>query len=369
MGRFSITLAFTFMVLAGCGGGGGGSGSSGPPDHTSPTVTAMSPGEDSFEIPTNTKLTATLSEAMVPAVINTDNFRLSYENDSIPGTVTYDTTNKIAMFEPTGGLAPNTRYTATVITGIRDLSNNPLNSDFAWCFTTASGGDSSAPSVTAFVPANAATDVATNRKISAVFSEEMNSTTLTTANFKVLGPGATAVSGSVAYIDRTAVFKPSQSLAANTSYTATVTANVMDLAGNSLTADSSWTFTTGAGSDAVVPTVVTTSPGTNESGVAISRTINATFSELMDPTTITTANFLVSAGGNPVVGIVAFDANTNTAIFTRINHLTTPVFSHPTPVSNLQPNTTYSVTLTTGLKDLAGNALATSKSWSFTTGP
>lgn len=363
-------LVLTFIALVGCGGGGGGGGSasSGPPDFASPTVTAMSPGEDSFEIPTNTKLTATLSEAMVAAVMNTDNFRLSHENDAIAGTVIYDTTNNIAVFTPTGGLMPNTRYTATVITGIRDLSGNPLNSDFAWCFTTAAGSDSSAPSVTAFIPDNAATDVAINRKLSVTFSEEMNASTLTPANFKVVGPGTTSVPGSVAYINRTAVFKPNQRLAPNVTYTATVSANVMDLAGNTLPTDSSWSFTTGTSADGTVPTVLSTSPAASEGGVAISRTISATFSESMDPSTITTANFLVSAGGSQVVGTVAFDANTNTAIFTRINHETTPVISHPTPVSYLQPNTVYTVTLTTSVKDLAGNPLAASKVWSFTTG-
>jgi hypothetical protein len=42
---------------------------------------------------------------------------------------------------------------------------------------------------------------------------------------------------------------------------------------------------------------------------------------------------------------------------------------HPTPVSNLEPGTTYSVTLTTGARDLAGNALAGNVAWSFTTTP
>jgi hypothetical protein len=66
---------------------------------------------------------------------------------------------------------------------------------------------------------------------------------------------------------------------------------------------------------------------------------------------------------------VAFDASNNTATFTRIKHLTTPVDFHPTPVSNLEPGTTYTATLTTGAKDLAGNALASNRVWSFTTAP
>jgi hypothetical protein len=55
--------------------------------------------------------------------------------------------------------------------------------------------------------------------------------------------------------------------------------------------------------------------------------------------------------------------------FTRINHLTTPVQFHPTPVSELDPSTTYTATLTTGAEDMAGNALASSVVWSFTSAP
>ena len=369
--RLFLTPSFMLALTVGCGGGGGGGGnggSGGPTDFTAPSVTAMSPAEDSFEIPTNTKLTATLSEGMVPSLINSNKFRLAHEDIAIPGTVSYDAINNIAVFTPDSALTPNLRYTATIVTGIQDLSGNTLTRDFAWCFTTAATGDSSAPSIIAFSPNNAAADVAVNRKLSVTFSEEMESFTLTPANFSVIGPGASAVSGTVAYHNRTAVFKPNQVLAANATYIATVFANVTDLAGNNLGTDTSWSFTTGSGRDTAAPVVLSTSPANNEAGVAISRTINVTFNELMDPTTVTTEHFLVSAAGIAVVGTVAFDANTNSAIFTSITHLTTPVISHPTPVTNLQPNTSYTVTLTTGVKDMAGNPLATNKVWSFTTG-
>jgi hypothetical protein len=377
-------VAFMLMIfVAGCGGSGGGgdgdtddgSGSNASlPDNTVPTVTTMSPGEDTAGIGTNTRLTATFSEAMAPAGINTENFRLtdgSLAPDGVtlvlyPGTVSYDATNKIAVFIPTGGLAPNTRYIATVITGIKDLAGNPLTTDFAWDFVTDAAADSTAPSVIY----TSAASVAINRKISATFSEEMNSLTLTPANFTVTGPGATAVSGTVTYHGGTAVFAPSRNFAANTAYTARITTGARDLAGNALPANVTWDFTTGTNPDGVAPVVASTDPANAEPGVAISRTINVSFNEPMNPATITTANFVVTGPGDvPMVGTVAFDASNNTATFTRHNHLTTPEDFHPTPVSYLDPDTTYTATLTTGAMDMAGNRLAKNLTWSFTTAP
>ncbi|BAV34063.1 hypothetical protein SCL_1765 [Sulfuricaulis limicola] len=392
----SMKLSFAaFMLLffmTGCGGGGGGGGDSGsganggssaPPDSTAPSVTAMSPGEDtggSSGVPgigTNSKLTATLSEAMIPADVNTDYFRLTdgrVEADGVtliylPGTVSYDATNHIAVFTPSGGLAPNTRYTATVVTGIKDLGNNPLMNDFAWCFTADAVADNAAPGVASTIPTGNDTGVAVNHKISATFSEEMNSSMLTATSFTVKGPGTTTVPGTVTYINRTASFTPSNNLASNTPYTATITADATDLAGNA-SRSMAWSFTTGANPDVAAPVINSTSPTDGATGVAIGTTFNVSFNEPMDPASITTANFLVTGPGtDPVTGTVAFDASSNTAIFTRINHLTTPVDSHPTPVSNLEPGTIYTARLTTGAKDMAGNALANDKVWSFTTAP
>ena len=387
-----LTVSFVLLAaLAGCGGtgddaenggsgnGGGGSGPPGPPPETTvPTVTAMTPGEDSSGTGTNSKLTATLSEAMIPAMItamdpanlsNPENFRLHNGVSYLPGTVSYDATNHIAVFTPAAAFAPSTRYTATIITGIKDLAGNPLTTDFAWCFTTAANPDGTPPSVTSTIPANAASDVAVNRKITATFSEDMNSSTLTSASFTVTGPGP--VSGTVTYVGRTAVFTPSNSLASNTTYTARITTGAMDLAGNASQANA-WTFTTGANADVIAPFRFSTNPANSASGVAIDEPIRVTLSEPMDPATLNTANFAVTGpGATLVIGTVAFDATNNTATFTRINHPTTPAVIHPPsePVSNLERGTTYTATLTTGAKDLAGNALAGNVVWSFSTAP
>jgi hypothetical protein len=211
--------------------------------------------------------------------------------------------------------------------------------------------DTTAPTVSSTVPANAATGVAIGGHIAGVFSEAMDPSTITTATF-TLKQGATPVAGTVSYTGVTATFNPTSDLAPSTTYTATITTGAKDLAGNALGAGFSWSFTTGATPDTTAPTVSATVPADAATGVAINQTINAAFSEAMDPSTINTATFTLKQGVTPVAGTVSFAGVTATF----------------TPGANLAPSTVYTATVTTGAKDLAGNALAANFSWSFTTG-
>lgn len=114
-------------------------------------------------------------------------------------------------------------------------------------------GDSVRPTVSSTNPANGAIGVAV---ITASFSENMTSSTITPSTFTVVGPGATPVAGTVTYnsTTRIAQFTPTAPLALGTAYTATVTAGVKDSAGNSLASNYVWSFTTSgtAGTQAVV---------------------------------------------------------------------------------------------------------------------
>ena len=82
--------------------------------------------------------------------------------------------------------------------------------------------------------------------------------------------------------------------------------------------------------------------------------VNATFSEAMDPLTISTATFTLEDGtGVGVTGLVTYNAISEIATFT--------------PSSDLENGTTYTAMITTGAQDLAENALAVDKTWTFTT--
>jgi hypothetical protein len=165
----------------------------------------------------------------------------------VAGSVTYAAVGTTATFAPASDLALNTTFTGTLTTGIRDLADNALASDFVWSFTTGATADTTAPTVISTNPADGATGVAINRRINATFSEAIDPLTITTATFTLLGPGVTPVPGTVAYdvASRIATLAPGSNLAPNTTFTATLMTGITDLAGNALASDFVWSFTTG----------------------------------------------------------------------------------------------------------------------------
>ena len=104
--------------------------------------------------------------------------------------------------------------------------------------------------------------------------------------------------------------------------------------------------------DTIAPTVSFTDPDDLATRVAVNGSMSATFSEAMDPATITTATFVLRRGTTPVSCAVEC-AGTVATLY---------------PTRNLAVNTTYTATITTGASDLEGNALAVAKTWRFTTG-
>jgi hypothetical protein len=82
-------------------------------------------------------ITASFSEAMTASSINTTTFTVVGPGSTpVAGTVSYNSTTRIATFTPTNPLAVSTSYTATITTGVKDAAGNALASNHTWTFTT-----------------------------------------------------------------------------------------------------------------------------------------------------------------------------------------------------------------------------------------
>ncbi|MFH1156324.1 MAG: chitobiase/beta-hexosaminidase C-terminal domain-containing protein [Pseudomonadota bacterium] len=105
-----------------------------PPDMTPPTITSVSPVNGAVNVPLSSVITATFSEALAAATVDTNSFTVSDGIVNITGTVTYD--GLTATFAPSVLLNYNTTCTATLSTGIQDVAGNNLAAPWTWTFTT-----------------------------------------------------------------------------------------------------------------------------------------------------------------------------------------------------------------------------------------
>ena len=353
--QWAAVLAIS--TLAACGGGardpvlGTGSGAG-----QAPTVISVSPLPGASVVAVNTKkITAGFSKAMDATTLTATSFTLACPAGApVAGVVTYDAAARLATLTlPTSSALPaNVLCTATVSTGAKDTAGFALTSKYAWTFTTGATSDVTAPTVTETINANGATGVATNTRVGATFSEPVDPASLNASTFGFM-QGATVVAGTVTSSGTHAVFTPATALAPNTTYTATLSTGVMDLAGNALASPYVWSWTTGTTADSMAPVVSQVYPADNATQVATATAPSVTFNKTMDATSISSANFTV--GG--VSGLVSFNSSSRVATFT--------------PSSNFANNMTYTATLkggAGGVVDISGNPLAADKVWRFTTG-
>ena len=361
-------VILSVFSITGCGGGGSdgqapvlGSGDA----VIAPTVTAVAPLNNATGVPINTKIiTAAFSKAMAPASLTTASFTLAQGGTVVAGgTVTYVTTGNVATLTlPAADLLASTLYTATITTAATDTAGTPLASNYVWTFTTGATADIIAPFVVATGVYGTtgtlagATGLPTNRVATATFNESMNPLTITTPpSFTVQNTDlGVPVAGTVTYsvAGKTATFTPTGgTFAASTLFTSTISVASTDLAGNAMAAPYVWSWSTGAAPDATAPTVTTTNPLDAATGVCENKTVSATFSEEIDQATLTNLTFTVAGK----TGLITYDALTDIASFN--------------PDTDFAPGT-YTATIkggASGVKDLAGNALAVDKVWSFTT--
>lgn len=314
-----------------------------------PTVSFTSPANRATGVAVNGAISAVFSEAMDVSTMDTDTFVVNDGSSNISGSVSYAGTT--ATFTPSGNLNSSTVYTATITTGVKDLAGNAMASDYTWSFTAGTNADTTSPSVNAMNPANSAIGIAINRAITVTFREVMDVSTLSIATFTVRD-GSNTLGGAVTCHGSRATFTPLSDLSPSTTYTATITTGVKDLAGNGMASDYSWIFTTGINADITSPAVSNTNPINGAIDVPINDVITVTFGEAMDVSTMNTATFVVNDGSSNISGTVTYSGKTTTF----------------TPLNNLFPFTDYTVTIDTGVKDLAGNAMTSDYTWSFVTG-
>ena len=392
------------------------------PDTTPPTVTSVTPASGATAVSTTTSATATFNEGMDATTINTSTFELrNPANTLVSGTVTYDSATRTATLTPAAALANNTIYTATVKGGatdprVKDLAGNALAANFSWSFTTAPV--STCPCTiwtSSTTPAGADPD-SSQVEVGVKFSADLaggitglrfykfstnpgthvghlwtaTGTLLATPTFtgetasgwqQVNLASPVAINANTTYV--ASYFAPVGHYSVDSQYFATAGVDRVPLhapsngvsGGNGIYGyGASGTFPSStyqaenygvdvvfmpSAPDTTPPTVSSVTPAGAAIGVAVSTSVTATFSKMMDPATVNTTTFeLRDPTGALVAASVSVGGETPTATLT--------------PNFGLAFSKTYTATVKGGTadpraKDVAGNALAANFTWSFTT--
>lgn len=343
----------------------------------------------------NTAVSAIFSEEMVAGTITDTSFTVTCEAPCVApdGDVYYDMASQSAVFTPAENLEWETTYTATVVSTVTDIAGNRLAgnqgpaseaSNYIWEFTTGLTVDTTRPRVTATDPVTTepgpTNNVPANTAITAVFSENMLPATVTDTSFTLTceTPCAAPV-GDVSYVigSKSAVFTPEQNLEEGITYTATITSDVTDTAGNELAgnqgpvtsaSDYIWMFTTVAAVPADDISVQSTEPlDAGMLAVCPNNSINATFDipsgARLNPTTVNDMTFLVVEDADPLNTVTAESIELDVDTGTIITFI---------PQAELAENVTYRATLkggADGVKDLMvpGNEMLEDYEWTFTT--
>ncbi len=355
-------IVMFISFIAGCGGAevgsqGGGSVTSSASPSASPStllVKSTAPANASVGASTHEKVAVQFNNDMDASTINTTTISLK-ESDgtSVAGTISYDSTSHTVTLTPATNLKENMTFHVKVTTAAKSTEGISLASDFDSIFTTGTSEVIVKPTVSSVTPQNNEINVSTHDKVAIQFNTEMDASMINTTNILITGPNGVTVTGTVSYdsTTHTATFVPSNQLTANTTYHLKVTTDVKSAAQASLAGNFESNFTT---SEAASPSVSTTSPINNTTNVSLNEHISVQFNEAMDASTINTANILITGpNGATIAGTISYNDTTHVALFT--------------PASSLTANTSYHVTVTTGVKNAAQVFLTSNFQSAFTT--
>ncbi|MDP2176656.1 MAG: Ig-like domain-containing protein [Bacteroidota bacterium] len=308
-----------------------------------PMVASTDPYDTEVEVALNKTITATFNMPMDFTTLNNSTFTINDGISNIAGS--FSDTGNTVFFNPSLDLKPKTLYTGTITTGAKNLAGVAILSNYTWKFTTDSIRP---PTVILTNPLNLATNVQLDITITANFSTGMLPSSIDEFSFLLTDSLFVPIVGAVSYSGTTATFNPDVDLLPNKKYIATIKNTVKNLAGINMVNDYVWSFKTPG---AVPPTVTSTDPYDTEINVKVNKTLSATFSQLMNGTTINNLTFLLEEGVNPIAGAVNYSGFTATF----------------NPDVDLKPNTLYKATIKTSAKNLSGLGLVQDKIWTFTT--
>ena len=320
-------------------------------DTNSGTVVTINPGNAQTAVPLNARISALMSKSIDSTTVTNSSITVTPAGGSaIAGTVKLASDGVTLTFVPSSALTASTIYYVSV-GGFNDIDGNPVTT-FASSFTTGTGSYGSGSfTVVSTSPSASATNVPVTSPVTFTLSNLINAASVNPNTFYVNVNNSGVVAGSYSVSGASVTFTPLTQYPANTLMNMTV-CNLTDEAGNSVCAG--YTFTTANTADNTPPTV-TISPANGATNVGLNTQVVLSFSESMNPSAITTNAVALLSGDTALSYGYSISRDNRTIVLNPGGTAFTP-------------GATITVELSSGVRDLSGNALAnTSSQFTLTT--
>ncbi|MBT5467552.1 MAG: hypothetical protein HOK42_14105, partial [Candidatus Marinimicrobia bacterium] len=327
-------------------------------DTSNPTLSSSSPADNATGVSKNGNISLTFSESVQGGSGNI----LIKKGSTIVETIDIKSdqvtfSGKIMTINPAFDFTDSTAYNIQVATtAVVDFSGNAysgISDETTLNFTTGTTSDTTNPTLSSSTPADNATGVSKNGNIVLTFSENV---VANTGNIVISdGTDTRTISitdgTQVTFSGSTITINPTLDLGASKAYNVKIDSTaIQDSTGNLYAGISDATtlnFETGATSDSTNPTLNSSTPADDATGISANSNIVLTFDENI---VANTGNIVISNGAGDTRTISVTDTSQVTFNGTKMTI---------NPTSDLLAGKTYNVQIaTTAVKDAAGNLYA-----------
>jgi RHS repeat-associated protein len=321
-------------------------------DTTHPQVFSQRPGNGATGVPNNTSVVIYFNDAMSTSSLQ-GAIQISQNGTAVNGTTQISENGQVALFTPTAPLLAGITTQVSVNSTALDLDGNTLNA-YQGSFTTAVDTTNVAPQLIATNPVSGSNQVPTNAVIDLKFNEPLDPTKLTDISVQCYQNSSWIQTALVPQGDGSLLqVIPRFPLAPNALIQCFLNTSLVGTNGLQFSGGMQLQYTTGAGPDTVIPTVVSVSPPSGRSNVGDNAYIRIVFSKPINPLTINASTVQLAANGTDFVpDSITFSNNNQNVLIV--------------PHTPLPDSTVITLTIN-GVSDSAGNTVAT-QSTQFTTG-
>ncbi|MGH9348402.1 MAG: Ig-like domain-containing protein [Vicinamibacterales bacterium] len=311
-------------------------------DAGSPIIVTQRPGSGATQVPGTTTITLYASEPLDAATAAAA-LRVSQNGTLVAGDVTITGNGTALQFTPAAPFAAGALVQVFLDATATDVSGNPLQAFFGQ-FTIAPDTTATAPEPIRINPAQTS-GLPRNVVFDLEFNEPLDASTVDASTVRLVDAASVVVASTVSLRgDRTIRLVPSAPLDASAPYAFIVTTGVRDLQGTAMAFDFAFGVTTGDAIDSVPPATAAVTPPAGATNVGINALVRVSFSEPINPLTVSGSTIRVSGGSLTLMPASISFNSTNTEVTI-------------TPLEAMPDLTDVSVTIA-GVEDWAGNPVA-----------